>query len=1119
MAGTEFLMREADNAARTAGKSEEEIMRSQVELRKKILERQAGKNFDRENELENFLSDPEMGLSDDLVARFRDFITETNPENKFKQQINNLQGGITDEELRGYLNNDNEVINNMKKKQIDQLINDTAFKQHKMSNTLNNKGIKPELQDKINNQLKDAKIEETMEVPIEKNSKITVIKKNGEPISHIIKTEKGETIIFDTLGNALPKDGTSVKDLSIEELDAFFDNKFNQIRKKECLLNPMCADEAANTLEGGKPKTRSERRNERRKERERKKNEKKKDGFAKKWFKRGLETGAIAAGVTGAMIVRDADREHNIKSCQSLCNEHTYFCGPSPNSSDSSITIQSYNDILNPNNFSDNFIKSVKQKDGTPLGTPEQFFEFCYENSKNGNINEDDETNGCNIWKRYMCIIDNFHECYGNNIIKDQSDSNPINCDSGSSNWTQVGGVQPDSKYCKKPGNPNCIDLLSEQPNLTKAFGGNDCRSCIPQEESLYNKCDIMSNEEFYSVENLVYFFMKYNDEDIKGCTQPINNNNDTLPCMPSRSELEKIDASAPPGAPKLADVCSHRINEGQSDQEGDIEREAFYLLGASLSPVGGTEIAVGGTIVNAFLTAEDVSREYAIQQLSQIKNKHIQSKDEIDWVCNTVLPDIAGNKGYTPQKIPKKVVDNMMKNAAPADKPFELMSDIGNMFGSELTGNDLQDGWVDFKSTLSHTPVVGNLLDDCTEITDMKKIYEARDKQVGECNNNSSPPIPCWDNPAKSRMLNLDYPNPEDLKCFKNSERSLSKVCNFQKNRYDTNLELTKTLEDCFNSFTDLFTNIFSGPHSLSNIDFWDSFNNNHENNPSGNIPPLTHDGIIKLINNNLKNKCSSKFLCHILTDNEEQCSHVLKFINNIFAVIFYILLIIYIIAINKKILNFKKIKIKHTASLIFNKFILIIISLFILLNILYIAIHSSNENSSINSYTFKGFMEMFAFSNIKANNFSDTLLNLFFPFFISTLLGFITYNSISNFIPINPIILMIGLTCVFTGLLIGIGSYIKQNNDTEETDSSSSLGNHLIKYESLSTIIQLIVVLLIIGHLFFYNIENLKDFANKGYKITKGSLKATSKFAKQKAVRTYKYIKKNKTKSSEDI
>jgi hypothetical protein len=1070
----EFIIRELKESFQGASRDETEDF--EFQLRRHIKQRRAGA----------------PGNPEDEATTFNKFMTKTKSPEKFLKFLSDLQkepefaermlgrAGVRGKELR---NKDMEKYfrtdlgkDDVKTKIFNRLFDEEAFKDQVISKRLNTEGLDSKLQDEIKNRVeklndpargvdtefiwREGDAPSLLKPPIKK----ILIKKEGNiHLSHTLEIHYDggtiQTINVDELGFPLPRvtEGGKFESSMRESLGDIIGGP-----RGACIKKPTeCEEDINKHLEGGGKKTRSERRNERRKEKERKKKDK--DGFSKKWGKRLLGTGLIGAG---AMIVHDAKEEHNIKSCQSLCNEHTYFCGPSPISSDSSITIQSYNDILNPKNFSSEFKESV---DKSIVDTPQKFFKYCYENSRNGNIDQHDETNGCNIWKRYMCIIDNFHECYGNNI-KDLKDVNTINCEAQSDNWSTP-NEQSDSRYCRKPGKPACRELLNpEGTKLSQAFSGDDCKSCM-DDESLYNKCNNMSNEEFYSVNNLVYYFMKYNDEQIKGCTQPINTNNDTLPCMPSRSELEKIDASAAPDAPKLADICSHRINAGQADQQGDIESEAFYLLGGTL-PVVGTTMAVGGTIANAYLYSKEVSREYAIQQLSQIKNKHIQSKDEIDWVCNTVLPHINGNKGYTAQKIPKKVVDNMMNNAKPADEPFRAMSYIGNMFDSELTGNDYQDGWIDLKTTLSHTPLVGNLLDNCENMSDMDQIYKHRDKYVkdtyGECNNYSSPPIPCWDNPQSSTMLNLDFPNPEDLPCFKNSERSLSQVCNFQKNRYDSNLELTETLEDCFNSFTDLFTNVFTGPHSLSNIDYWNSFNNDHENNPSGNIPTLDYDGINKLINNNIKNKCSSKFLCHILTDNEDQCSHVLKFINNIFAVIFYILLIIYIIAVNKKIKNLETFKKNHAFSFFSNKITLIIIPLLILLNILYISFHSSNENSSIKSYTFKGFMEIFAYSDL--NEAKD---NAILHIIISILLGFIIYNIISKFIPINPIFLMIGLIFVIGGSLTGIGTLINNNNKDNENDNdkdSLSLGQYLLKYESLSTIIQLIVVLLILGHILLY-------------------------------------------------
>ena len=87
-------------------------------------------------------------------------------------------------------------------------------------------------------------------------------------------------------------------------------------------------------------------------------------------------------------------------------------------------------------------------------------------------------------WK---LALDNFHECYGNNM-KDQNDAESINCERGQQdNWRNP-DEQPDSKYCRRPGNSRCRELLNpELPNLSQAFSGEDCNTCMDDNESLYN--------------------------------------------------------------------------------------------------------------------------------------------------------------------------------------------------------------------------------------------------------------------------------------------------------------------------------------------------------------------------------------------------------------------------------------------------------------------------------------------------------------------------------------------------------------------------------------------------------------------------------------------------------
>ena len=154
-----------------------------------------------------------------------------------------------------------------------------------------------------------------------------------------------------------------------------------------------------------------------------------------------------------------------------------------------------------------------------------------------------------------------------------------------------------------------------------------------------------------------------------------------------------------------------------------------------------------------------------------------------------------------------------------------------------------------------------------------------------------------------------------------------------------------------------------------------------------------------------------------------------------------------------------------------------------------------------------------MFAYSD-----FSEAWNNAILHTFISILLAFIIYNITSEFIPINPIFQIICLIFGIGASLTGIGTLIKMNEkDSQETDSSSSLGKYLLKYESATTIIQLIIVLLIIGHILFYGerIKNLKKFANYGYNATKGAINLTAKVATQPAKvainRTAELVKKN--------
>ena len=235
--GEEFFIREFGESFRNAG-AEEEAAAAEARLRRHFLERRAGRTNS-----DDFLN----GLRgrDSNPTNLEKFLNGITTDVQFQNEI--LRNGgqqtedvITIDELQTFFTN-RDSISNEKSDILDRSFGVAAKKGELISKTLNSKEIDAELQDKIIDKLKNPV---NVDYPIKTDKKdIIVTKKEGDPLSHIIKIKEGgmeETILFDKLGYTIPRDGTLMGDLTQEEYEVLLQKNFENSQMSSKYIFHSC---------------------------------------------------------------------------------------------------------------------------------------------------------------------------------------------------------------------------------------------------------------------------------------------------------------------------------------------------------------------------------------------------------------------------------------------------------------------------------------------------------------------------------------------------------------------------------------------------------------------------------------------------------------------------------------------------------------------------------------------------------------------------------------------------------------------------------------------------------------------------------------------------------------